>query len=86
MVAAFQNEGQFQPEQILERLGGEPAADLLREALLSPSIYRDDEVEQALREFEDKVHRLTISRSKQKALGNIEEASKIPKLIKKRWG
>jgi DNA primase len=86
MVAAFQNEGQFQPEQILERLGGEPAADLLREALLSPSIYRDDEVEQALREFEDKVHRLTISKSKQKALGNIEEASKIPKLIKKRWG
>lgn len=86
MIEAFQREGESAPERILESLSGEPAADLLREAMLSPSIYRQDEVDQALKEFEDKVHRLSISKSKQKALGNIEEASKIPKLIKKRWG
>jgi DNA primase len=86
MLGAFQKEGDLQPERILETLNGEPAAYLLREAMLSPSIYRPDELDQALKEFEDKVHRLTISKSKQKALGNIEEASKIPKLIKKRWG
>jgi DNA primase len=86
MLDAFQKEGELAPERILEMLSGEPAADLLREAMMSPSIYRQDEVDQALKEFEDKVHRLTISKSKQKALGNIEEASKIPKLIQKRWG
>ena len=86
MLDAFEKEGESAPERILERLSGEPAAELLREAMVSPSIYRQDEVDQALKEFEDKVHRLTISKSKQKALGNIEEASKIPKLIKKRWG
>ena len=86
MVDAFKEEGELAPERILKRLGGEPAADLVREAMLSPSIYRQDEVEQALTEFEDKVHRLTIAKSKQRALGNIQEASKIPKLIKKRWG
>jgi len=86
MLEIAHKDGNLAPERLLERLSGEPAADLLREAMVSPSIYRQDEVDQALREFEDKVHRLRISKSKQKALGNIEEASKIPKLIKKRWG
>jgi DNA primase len=86
MIEIAHKDGDLAPERLLESLSGEPAADLLREAMVSPSIYRQDEVDQALREFEDKVHRLRISKSKQKALGNIEEASKIPKLIKKRWG
>jgi DNA primase len=86
MVDAYQKEGESRPERILEKLSGETTADVLRETLLSPSIYRHDEVDQALKEFEDKVHRLSISKSKQKSLGNIQEASKIPKLIKKRWG
>jgi DNA primase len=86
MVNDYEKEGELLPERILEKLTGEPAADLLREAMLSPPIYRPDEVDQALKEFEDKVHRMGIAESKQKALGNIEEANKIPKLIKKRWG
>lgn len=86
MIGAFQKEGELAPEHVMERLNEEPLADLLREAMVSPSIYREDEVDQALKEMEDKVHRMNISKSKKKALGNIEEASKIPKLIKKRWG
>jgi hypothetical protein len=86
MVHDHEKEGELVPERILERLSGEPASDLLREAMLSSPICQPDEVDQALKEFEDKVHRMRISESKQKALGNIEEANKIPKLIKKRWG
>jgi DNA primase len=86
MVRDARREGELVPERVLETLSGDPAADLLREAVLSPPVYRADEVEQALTEFEDRVHRMRISESKQKALGNIEEANKIPKLIKKRWG
>ncbi|MBN2033288.1 MAG: DNA primase [Deltaproteobacteria bacterium] len=86
MLDAFHKEGRLAPERILERLDGETAGDLLREAIMESSIYRRDEVDQALKEFEDKVHRLRIAKSKQKALGNVEEANKIPKLIKKRWG
>lgn len=86
MVQDRDQEGEPFPERILEGLSGDPAADLLREAMLSAPICRPEEVDQALKEFEDKVHRMRISASKQKALGNIEEADKIPKLIKKRWG
>jgi len=86
MVQDREQEGEMVPERILDGLSGEPAADLLREAMVSPPICQPEEVDQALKEFEDKVHKMRISESKQKALGNIEEASKIPKLIKKRWG
>jgi DNA primase len=86
MVQDYRKEHEMFPERILESLGAEPAADLLREAMLSPPIYRPEEIPQALKEFEDKVHRMKISESKQKAFGNLEEANKIPKLIKKRWG
>lgn len=86
MVHEHEKEGELVLERILERLGGEPASDLLREAMLSSPICQPDEVDQALKEFEDKIHRMRISETKKRALGNIEEANKIPKLIKKRWG
>lgn len=86
MVQTSREEGEPVPERVLEMLTGDPAADLLREAMVSAPIYQLDEVDQALKEFEDKVHRMRISDSKRKAMGNIEEAAKIPKLIKKRWG
>ena len=86
MVHDREKDGEPVPERILERLTGDPAADLLREAMLSSPICQPDEVDQALKEFEDKVQRVKISESKKRALGNIEEANKIPKLIKKRWG
>ena len=86
MVHDQEKNGEPVPERILERLSGDPAADLLREVMLSSPICQPEEVNQALKEFEDKVHRMKISESKQKALGNLEEANKIPKLIKKRWG
>jgi len=86
MVQDARREGELLPERVLETMSGDPAAELLREAVLSPPICRPDEVEQALNEFEDRVHKMRISESKKQALGNIEEANKIPKLIKKRWG
>jgi hypothetical protein len=86
MVNDYQKEGELVPDRVIESLNGDPASDILREVMLSPPIYRPDEVDQALKEFEDRVHRMRISESKRKALGNIEEANKIPKLIKKRWG
>lgn len=86
MVNDYRTRGELVPERVIENLHGDVASDLLRETMLSPPIYRPDEVDQALKEFEDRVHKKKISESKRKAMGNIEEASKIPKLIRKRWG
>jgi len=78
----------FIPEEILERLQGESARQVLRETLMGPSICRPDEVDQAVQELQDKIHRMRIAETKNRALqsGDILELSKIPKQIRKKWG
>jgi len=88
MVRVYLSEGIMPPAATLERLEGEEAKERFREAMLKPSIYRDNEVEQAINEFQDRIHKIKIAESKKRALqeGSIEKLNKIPKLIKERWG
>jgi len=65
------------PDAILERLEGEAARERLREAMLSPPIYPDEAVEQALKELENKVNKIKLSESLIKTQGNLEEKNRI---------
>lgn len=55
---------------------------------MGPSICREDEVDQAVREIQDKLRRMRIAESKSRAIekGDIQELSGIPKQIRKQWG
>jgi hypothetical protein len=88
MAEIYHREGPIPPADILERLEGEGARERFREAMLRPPICQDSEVEQALKEFEDRVHRIRISESKKRAIkeGDVAGLSEIPKQIKERWG
>jgi DNA primase len=84
----YHNEGPLPPEAILDRLEREASKERFREVMLNAPICRDNEVDQALKDFEDRVHRIKISESKRRAMeaGDIEGLRKIPKRIKERWG
>jgi len=84
----YKSEGECMPADILERLEREPIRERFREAMLRPPICRHDEVEQAVKEFEDRVNKIKISESIKKALkqGDIESLNQISKLKKERWG
>ena len=82
------SEKKVTPEEILQSLPGESAQRILRETLMGPSICREDEVDQAVREIQDKLRRMRIAESKSRAIekGDIQELSGIPKQIRKQWG
>jgi len=84
----YHDEGPLPPEAILDRLKEEEAKERFREVMLGSPIFRDSEVEQALKDFENRVHRMKISESKQRAVeqGDMEGLNQIPKRIKERWG
>lgn len=63
MYQIYAREGETQPADILDRLEGEIARERFREAMLSPPIYSDEMVEQAVREFENKIDRVRMSES-----------------------
>jgi len=67
MLEIHGREGAVTPEAILERLENISAKERLREAMLMHPIFRDDEVEQAIKEFEDRAHRIKISKSSRTA-------------------
>ena len=84
----YKSGGECLPADILEGLEREPTRERFREAMLMPPICRHDEVEQAVKEFEDKVNKIKMSESIKKALkqGDIEGLNKIQKLKRERWG
>ena len=84
----YKHGGECLPADILEELEGEQARERFRETMLMPPICRHDEVEQALKEFEDRINKIKMSESIKKALkqGDIEGLNKIPKLKRERWG
>jgi DNA primase len=88
VVEIYHEEGPLPPEAILDRLEGEGAKERFREVMLGSPIFRDSEVGQALKDFEDRVHRMKISESKQRAVeqGDMEGLRQIPKRIRERWG
>jgi len=84
----YQDQGPLPPEAILDRLDGEGAKERFREIMLGSPIFRDSEVGQALKDFENRVHRMKIAESKRRAMeqGDMESLREIPKRIKERWG
>lgn len=86
ICGVYETEGRVKPEEILEHLDGESTRERFREAMLSPSIYPDGGVEQALKEFEDRVHRIKLSESLREKGGNLEEKNRILMLKRERQG
>jgi DNA primase len=84
----YHDEGPLPPEAVLDRLEGDEARERFREVMLGAPIFRESEVGQALKDFEDRIHRMKISESKQRAVqqGDLEGLRQIPKRIKERWG
>jgi DNA primase len=79
------SEGRIAPTDILERLPGDSARERFREAMLSSPIYPDDMVEQALDEFEAKIHKIKLAESNIKAIqeGDLERSNRILELKRK---
>ncbi len=65
-------ESVLEPAQILERLDGGVVQEKFREAMLSPSIFSGDEVDQVLKGFEDKILQLKMEDSKIKAKEQLD--------------
>jgi hypothetical protein len=88
VIEIYHSEGPLPPEAILDRLEREASKERFREVMLKPPICRENEVDQALKDFEDRVQRIKISDSKRRAMkeGDMEGLRKIPKRIKERWG
>ena len=88
----FEQDGDTAATDILERLNDEPIKEKFRESMLKPSIFQEDEIGQAVKEFEDRIQKIKITESKKRALKkglkkeDIEELNRIPKYIKERWG
>lgn len=74
--------------KFVETADDEQSREMLREVLVCGSICRDEEVEQAISQFHDKVLKIKLAESKNKALenGDLQELSNIPKIKRREWG
>ncbi|RPI80074.1 MAG: DNA primase [Desulfobacteraceae bacterium] len=84
MVDLYKEKRPFSAADILEKMETKPAGQYLREAMLAPSIYSETMVEQALKEFEDRVLKKNLNDSISKARqdGDLESLNRILKLKK----
>jgi DNA primase len=78
--------GTIDPEDIVAGLSGEESREVFREAMLSPSIFTDEDVERALQDFGEKILRIKLqdSGAQAKARGDFETYNRILKLKKER--
>ena len=74
----------LEPSQILERLDGEVIQERFREAMLSPSIFPGDSLDQVLKGFEHRILQIKMEASKVKAKEQLDlkELNKILKFKK----
>jgi DNA primase len=70
-------------EQMMDNLSGEPAKEVFREAMVSPSRFRDEEVHRILNDFEERIKIKAIA-ARAKASGDIESYNKVLKLKRER--
>jgi len=89
MVACLLDKGAGQgtaQEEILAGLSSEETQQAFREAMLSPSIFTEEEVDRALRDFGEKILRIKIQDSVAQARvrGDFETYHRILKLKKER--
>ena len=76
----YRSEGAFSAEGLLESLGNESGQERLREILHKLIVYSDQDVEQALTEFENRVHQKKVSASFRKANGDLAAQNKLLKM------
>jgi DNA primase len=78
--------GAFAPDEILASLAGEAAQEAFREAMLSPSIFSEEEVDRAIQDFSEKILRIKIrdSVAQARVKGDFETYNRILKLKKER--
>jgi DNA primase len=84
----YAEKGVTTPLDSLEFLKDEQAREQLREAMLTPPIFTDEKVEQALNGFEDKIYGIKMTESKIKAAqkGDLEGLNRILELKREREG
>ena len=84
----YAQERKITPAEIMENLKEEPAREKFREVMLSPPICPMDMVEQAVHEFEDKIYKITMSKSIKKARdrGDIKGLNQLLKQKSLRQG
>jgi len=78
--------GGIAQEEILAELSTEETQETFREAMLSPSIFTEEEVDRALQDFGEKIVRIKIQDSvaQARARGDFETYNRILQLKKKR--
>ncbi len=76
------------PEELVEKRDGELSREMLRKALVSSPICSEEEVDQAFKHFEDKILKIRLAESKNKALEKRDfgELTKISTIIRSKWG
>ncbi len=79
MIAIYNTEGEISPAEILEKLEKDPVRERFREAMMTPPIFSNDMVEQAVNGLESKVHKIKMAQSSIRARqqGDLERANKI---------
>jgi len=82
IFAEFRREAPFSPESLLDILDSEPACEQLREVLHRPFVCSEQDVEQAVVEFEEEAYQAKISVSFQRAKerGDMERLVQLTKL------
>ena len=74
----FSAQGRIVPNDIAERLEGENAGTLIREALVSPNIYTEDTADQAVKEFKDRIQARAVETiAEQERRGDLERANAL---------
>ncbi len=78
----YRQNGLFSHEELMENLHSEAACEQLREVLHRPFVYSDQDVEQAVVEFEEQLYQAKISASFQRARerGDMERLVQLTKL------
>lgn len=78
----YRQDGLFSHEKLMESLHSEATCEQLREVLHRPFVYSDQDVEQAVVEFEEQVYQTKISASFQRARerGDMERLVQLTKL------
>jgi len=76
------------PADLVDTLAGERCREVLREAMISRSICSEEEVAQALTDYENKVLKIQLAESKKKACRqqDLQELNKISKTMQEKWG
>jgi DNA primase len=84
----YTEKGVRTPSDVLGLLKDEQAREQFREAMLTPPIFGDERVEQALNGFEDKIHGIKMTESKIRAAqqGDLEGLNRILELKREREG